>query len=304
MEQFKVTDEYVQETALRRWGFGMTRTGTRHWNSPCPKCGGTDRFYVTAIGRFECNKCDFSGWLDDDQKFRPDPLLEEHRKEAELKRKQEQEQRWRDWTNGFLAGFYWREWHDRMGVENIQWWESQGISREQVDFYELGYLREKQIKHNGGTLTLPAYTIPVREPESWEICNIHYRLVNPPSGVQKYRYEHGLEAREFYAEKGTHHKSVIAVEGAKKAMVVYRYMDGATQVVGLTSCAPGEEMLRRLERYSQVFLCLDPGCKTQEQRIKKILPNTRIVRAVAKPDDMFLMGMTKREFSSLLYQSR
>lgn len=318
MDSFLITDEFVQATAWRRWGINMTKTGRQHWNSPCPQCGGTDRFYVTEHGYFQCNQCSYAGFLDDDQKnFKPDPLL--LLKIAEQKKAEEERrrQRWEDWTNGFLAGAYWRDWHDKMNEQNRAWWKSQGITDFQIDFYELGYLATKQIITKEGDLYLPAYTIPIRDLDNWaEIVNIHYRLADPPAGIQKYRYEHGIPSREFYATPELHGKAVV-VEGAKKSMVVFDRIDGLCQVIGLPGCTPSEDVMKRIAKdFDSVWLCLDPGCdqrkvrrdgKTEpspEERFKKAVPQTRIVRLPDKPDDLFISGMQKEQFREYLRQAR
>ena len=198
---------------------------------------------------------------------------------------------------------YWKEWHDKMTQENRLWWASQGITQQQVDYYELGYLPHKEIETPDGKMVLPAYTIPIRDRENWEIVNIHYRLDNPPAGVHKYRYEHGIPSREFYACPGQF-DNLIVVEGAKKAMVVYDRMDGATQVVGLPGCSPSEDVMNRLKGAGNVWLVLDPGCEKQEQRFKSHVPQSRVVRLPGKPDDLMMAGMTNTQFRSYLSQGR
>lgn len=305
MEAFQVDDAYVKETCYRRWGLSVKKTGVKHWNGPCPVCGGIDRFYVTEHGRCVCNQCDFRAWLDDDQKFKPDPLRMIKRAEIMAQEKEEQARRWEDWSNGFLAGAYWKEWHDKMTVMNRQWWADQGISDEQIDSYELGYLAEKQIKVGEKDLTLPAYTIPIRDLNTLDIVNIHYRLLNPPPGIGKYRYEHGIPAREFYAVPGLTGKAFVC-EGAKKAMVTHRfireYLDH--QVIGLPGCTPSEGVLERLKEFDEIWLGLDPGCEAQAKKFKKALPQTRIMTLPDKPDDLWLAGMTIHQFKQYIELAR
>lgn len=305
MDAFQVDDNYVKSVAWKRWGLSMQRTGNE-WHSGCPTCGGKDRFWVNALGHYQCRQCDTAGWLDEeDRKFRPDPLLLQHRAEWEANEKAEHEKSWRDFANGVIVGRFWQGWHDYMTEENIQWWLSQGITQQQIDYYELGYLPNKLIVVGNDKISVPAYTIPIHCPETWDIVNMHYRLAEPPAGVQKYRYEHGIPAREFYAEPGVSQKSAIVVEGAKKAMVVYDRIDAACQVIGLTSCTPSREMILRVNGYySQIFLALDPGCERQEERFRKIVPHTRVVRLPDKPDDLMLAGATKDQLREYIRQSR
>ena len=300
MDTSIVDDYYVKSTALRRWGIAVKRTGSQHWNGPCPKCGGKDRFYIGNIGHCQCNQCDASFFLDDDKPFEHLDPLEIIRRADEQRRKEKEltEQRWRDWSNGFLAGYYWREWHKQMSQENIEWWLAKGLTRRQINYYELGYMPEKQVWVNDKPIVLPAYTIPVRNLD-WEICNIHYRLVNPPEGCAKYRYETGIPAREFYATPKKH-KVAIVVEGGIKASVVYRYVKGTCQVVGLTTCSPSQVMMERTRIFDDVILMLDPGCERQSERFKAVVPQTRICALPGKPDDLLLGGMTMSEFKSFI----
>lgn len=303
-----MTDDFVKSTCHRRWGLTVKKTGPRHWNGPCPVCGGKDRFYITEHGRCTCNQCPFRAWLDDDQKeFKPDPQWLMKKAEIEAKEKAEEAARTKAWQDGFAAGVYWKEWHDCMTDENLLWWYSQGISQSQIDYYELGFQEHKTIELDGEYLDVSAYTIPVRNPEDWRrVVYMHYRIPEPlPEGVQKYRYVHGISPREFYAKPYVDQGTAVVFEGAKKAMVGDGALDSDWQFIGLPSKAPALPVMERIARYyPRVFLALDPGCEHEEQRFKLAVPQSKIVRLPDKPDDLILAGMTRDEFFEYIRQAR
>jgi hypothetical protein len=305
----EVTDDYVIETMYRRWGITPKKIG-HEWHSPCVQCGGTDRLMIFKNGGMYCRQCEYKGWLNDDGKnWKPDPLLMIQQAERVKLEREQREQRWRDWCNGFAAGYFWREWHDHMTEANRQWWQKQGVHKQLQDYYELGYIAEKKIKtkedkSESDFTILPAYTIPVRDRDTWDLTGVHYRLVDPPEYVGgKYRYQEGVPAREFYAVPGVKDKAIV-VEGAKKAMVVYDRLDADYQVIGLPGCTPSEEVMNRVKECGEVWLALDPGCMKQEQRFKRIVPQAKIMRMPTKPDDFFLGGGTTSQFKSYMAQGR
>jgi hypothetical protein len=302
MDTAIVTDGYVKDTAMKRWGLSPKKTGQAHWNSPCFRCGGTDRMYFMATGYYRCNQCGICGWLDEDRKdFKADPALMQHYAEENAWRKSEQDALNKKWQEGYRAG-YWKGFHDGMAQANRAWWWGRGITEYQIDYYGLGYTPNKKILTAQGEMTLPAYTIPIREPDTQEVINTQYRIADPPSGVAKYRQERGITAAAFYADARTDEMAIV-LEGAIKAMVVYNKIDGAMQVVGLPGCTPGEIVLDKLKSFSRIYLVLDPGCRAQAERIKARLPQTRIANLAEKPDDALLSGLGVAQFREVLRQA-
>ena len=305
MDKNLVTDTFVIETAWRRWGIQLTRKGHEfHGACPNPGCSSDrDGFWITELGHYQCRNCDIKGWLDDDRiTGKIDPLELIRRAEDRARVKKEREEHYAAWLNGFKAGYYWRQWHDKMTSVNRAWWYSQGISDRQIDYYELGYTPEKVIKTESGNIIVSAYTIPTRDPLTWEVNGLHYRLESPPEGVGKYRSNDGI-AQPFYSVLGKNDKAIL-VEGGKKAIVTYDRIDGDTQVIGLPSCNPSQELLETLKDIRNLWLCLDPGCERQAIRIRSILPQVRIVNLPGKPDDLFLSGMEKNQFREFCRQAR
>jgi hypothetical protein len=307
MERNQITNDFVILTASRRWGLTVKRTG-HEWHSPCPVCGGRDRFWINQDGHYQCRHCPTSGWLDDDRKgFKPDPILMQKWKDDIQAEQAIQEKKNTDWQNGFDTGKQWRDWHDQMTQDNRTGWNMQGISNYLIDKYELGYIPNKIVKTDGGELVLPAYTIPIRNPIDQRIVNIQFRLDNPPIGVGKYRQVNGISAREFYAETGTgdcEPDAAIVLEGAKKAIVTYDHLEGAIQVVGLPGCSPSDAIVERLKHYSRIWIALDPGAERAAQRLKEKLPQARVMNLPGKPDDLFIGGMSANQFREYAKQGR
>jgi hypothetical protein len=298
-----VSPEQILSIAYTRWGLSPRRFG-KEYHAPCFKCGGRDRLIIFSDGGYYCRQCQVKGWLDDDKKHEVDPLAVIMNAERIARERAIQEKRNADWEAGYRAG-YWRGWHDGMNQANRWWWNSQGISNHLIDRFGLGYNPRKTIETPQGEMTLPAYTIPIRDPETDNVINIQYRLADSPAGIGKYRQESGITAAAFYAEPNCiAGDDAIVLEGAKKAIVVWDRLDAAIQVVGLPGCTPGEIVLEKLKVFKRIWLALDPGTEHAAKRIKKILPQARVMRLPDKPDDIWLRhGMTIDLFREYMRQA-
>lgn len=305
MDVALLTDEFIISTCYRRWGLSPKRTSRRQFNSPCPRCGGDDRFSISSeYGGYWCRQCDLKGFLDDDnKKVKRDPLLIQKHIEEIARKKQEQEGKDRAWATGFNVGNSWRYWHDQMKPHHRKWWWTQGISDFWVDYYELGFIPEKEIYHKEERYIVPAYSIPVRDPETWQIVDMHYRIANPPVGVQKYRYQDGVTAKSFYARKGNTDTAFV-LEGAKKAIVLNAFLNEEYQVVGMPGCMPHISVIEKLKVFRNIWLILDPGTENAVKRFKEIIPRTRVVTVPDKIDDIIIQGLTRVCLDSLLEQAR
>ncbi len=290
-----VTDDLVQEIAFRRWGLSPRRRG-REWHSPCPVCGGEDRFVIFKNGGYWCRQCGLQGWLDDDApRSKPDPLVLQRHAEELARRRREQAERDRAWARGYEAG-YWQGWHDAMQATHRMWWHARGVTDRMIDYYGLGYCPKKLIVTRAGVeIVTPAYTIPIRDPRTWEVVGMHYRLEAPPPGEGKYRYEKGITARAFYAAPGDIAGTALVVEGAVKAMVCYD-RDGSMQVVGLPGCTPSEALRDEISGFDQIYIALDPDAGAAAVRLREALLEkrhgkfVRLLRLPGKPDDLWLSG--------------
>jgi len=307
-----VNDAIVSEIAYLRWGLSPKRRG-REWHSPCPQCGGEDRFIIFANGGFWCRHgdCGYRGWLDDDkQDWKPDPRLAQKWLEDKAIREAEQYAKDLAWREGFKVGYI-RGWHDAMSERERAWWYQQGITSYQIDHYTLGYIPQKRIRVGDGFTEVAVYTIPIRDPDDWDtIVNIQYRIADPLPGIGKYRQEAGISAAAFFAEPRGINDSAIIVEGAKKAMVVYDRLDGAVQVVGLPGNTPGDRIITKIaeQKYKRIWIALDPGCLAKAENIARQIGGGWVVNLPDKPDDAILRGILTverlREYARQARQAR
>ena len=81
----------------------------------------------------------------------------------------------------------WVRYHDQLTDQSRQTWTSWGVTEFFQDFWQLGYDPCHIIWTDSGEWQTPTYTIPIFEPESWNVLNVRHRLVNPPKPNDKYR---------------------------------------------------------------------------------------------------------------------
>lgn len=303
----KVSDGQVREVAWSRWGIDLKRMG-QEWHGACPQCGGKDRFWINSAGHYQCRQCTFTGWLDDGKSLDPIELAKwlEEKKSQEARRLIDIQNRLRE-LRASEHSAYLRGRDDEASWIAKEYFNAQGINDYLIERYQLGYVPDHPVDVGDRIDRLPAYTIPIRHPMTGELVNYQFRLKDPvPSGVGKYRQISGLPASAFYARpmpdgiKG----DAVVVEGAKKSIVTYDRLGGKIQVVGLPGATPSRQLLEQLKPFSRIWLVLDPGCEEQADRIKFHLPQTSIVVAPGKIDDLFLGGMTVQQFRNLCKRTR
>lgn len=297
--------------------FVSIRSG-REWHGSCPWCAGKDRFRIHTDHPFpkwnyECRQCGKKGWADE---LNPalceqiDPAKLEYLRQAERERQAARQLEILDAIKTFQVGEVWEALHTRMGQENYQWWERQGINREWADFWQLGYIKEKHFDGNGERFTRPAYTIPKFDLD-WQPKNMDYRLVDPPDGVGKYRPEHGLPAAAFFSrpDEAQLPDEVFIVEGSKKAAVVAIHQDPkreARQVIGLPSCNSWAGIEARVKECGRVWTIFDPDARLWAEKFARAIGKAaRLVELPVKPDDAFVQyGMTPTNWKQILKHAR
>lgn len=299
-------DTQIPDLVLKRFGLVAKRTGNEY-HSPCPECAGKDRCMWFADGKANgfCRQCLKTFWLDDAKQLDPLDRLEREQRARELaeRERQLQAQRLATWQQ---RAAYRKGWNDALSYAAREWWHAQGITDETIEQYELGATRYPLVnRRTGERVNLTAYTIPIRDPESWQVVNVQYRIENPPEGVGKYRQEQGLPARSFYAHPVTS-GDVLIVEGAKKAMVLDQLLEGDVQVVGLPGITPSERLIDELGTFGRKWLLPDPGVSShQVDRFRSRLSNLQVVPLPLKPDDAVTQyGMTRTDLREWLMQFR
>lgn len=296
-----VSSDELLSMAWQRWGILPKQTTRGEWHSGCPFCGeGRDRFVVFDDGGFWCRVCGVKGWLDDDKKtWHPDPakLAAAKARELELEtmRQVDIAKRISQLQTDVEREAYQLGRDDERRWIAEQYFKSEGISQHAIDFYGLGYIPDHPVKVSDAiTMRLPAYTIPIRDPKTWNVINQQYRLVDPPAGIGKYRQEYNLPAASFYADDRVTGDAVV-VEGAKKSIVVYEFGDAKVQVIGLPGCSPAQRLVDDLKCFDRVWVWLDPGAERQAARIAKQMKRARVITCAWKPDDAITKGKLTRD---------
>lgn len=295
------------------------RATATEFASSCPSCGGDmhrdgswpDRFRMFTVGKVRawCRKCG-GLWFPDmvDPSFRPDPELmkvwQEEREQHYRVQKEMAERALRMLENEKT----WLEWHEGMDERARKMWEDVGVPREWQDFWKLGYTDNKQFEHCGEIFTRPSMTIPKFD-FGWHVRNIDFRLIDPPSGVGKYRPVPNLPATVFIStpnEKDLRDE-VFVVEGSKKAMIlsIYTDNDGMRQTIGIPSCTSWAGFEDRLKECGRVWLIGDPDATDWFMKLGRAIGDcARVVELSCKPDDAILKyGLTPNLFKQALRQA-
>lgn len=300
-----VSDD-IPVLVMQKFGLVAKRVG-REWRSACPSCGGHRRFvwYGDGKGNGFCQQCHETFWITDLKTMDPLERLEmEQRARVDMEREiRLQVARLKTWQE---KQAYRRGWNDALSYAAREWWHRQGIEDASIDCYGLGACKYPiRNTRTGEQLDLDAYTIPVRDPETWEIVNMQYRLENPPAGVGKYRQATGIAARSFYARQHTG-EDVLIVEGAKKAIVLDQLLGRSVQVVGLPGISPSPALIDELAGYKRKWFLPDPDVTDKPiRRFSERLTDLRVVRLPVKPDDAVTQfGMGKDELRNYVLAGR
>lgn len=314
-----LTEIQARSIIFDRWGNLNLKLHGDELTGPCPHCGGRDRFTVwLEDGGYMCRPgdghCGVKGWLDDNQRrWKVDPLAAEKMKAREQLERQHRRDLVKAWQAGHSAG-YWEGLYRALSQANREWYHARGIPDWEIEFYELGFTPNKVIQTPQGLLTVPAYTVPVRDPWEWQVVDIHYRLAHDLAGIAfgKYRFERDVPSASFYARPMTEGRSQIIVEGAFKALVLHDRIDNDEVLcVGLPSITPHPFELEQIAalKFENRYIIPDPGAIEQGRKIalqiKNLWPRSvvRLVSLPWKPDDAYRAGyLTNNSFREYLRQ--
>ncbi len=282
--------------------------GGNEWSSACPKCnpGGrvgrepSDRFRMFNTGgppRGWCRQCD---WKITGNQLNGKKLSANERKEAResyYKWLEAENQRLRDKLAWLQDQQFWKMWHQNMTEAGKKLWHKQGIYDAMINIHQLGYTDDRY-KDCGGALTIPYL-------HNDSIQTLQFRLQQPPSAGDKYRFLKGTRSSWFYAYPHEDIEGVVLVtEGAKKALVTWQtiaaldkfeYRGEKVTIVATPSKHVPNHMLAELENAELVIWLLDPdamvkGNAKQSALMRNVeavgLEKSRVVRTVVKIDDM------------------
>jgi len=152
---------------------------------------------------------------------------------------------------------------------------------------------EKTFKHGDTLYTRPAYTIPKFDFD-WTPTNMDYRLLDPPPGVGKYRFEQGLDLSVFLSRPDLHEfpDEVMITEGSKKAMVTSLYTfpeKKENMIIGVPSKSAWCGISERVKHLGRVWICLDPGAEREAFKLAEMIGKAaRVLTLPFKIDDGFI----------------
>jgi hypothetical protein len=185
----------------------------------------------------------------------------------------------------------WVRYHQNLDDQARVIWETRGVPCWYQDWVKLGY-DPSHTFWAGNEYQSPTLTIPIYEPETWEVLNVKHRILGDASDkIGKYRPERsGLPAALYPAAPDLPVTGrVLAVEGEIKAMVAYVTLaDAEFQVVGLPSKNPNEAIIKQLQKCDDVILCLDPDADPFGVA-HEIGNQARVMRVPDKLDDYILL---------------
>lgn len=293
----------------------FTRSDSKSWRGPCPRCGGHRRLLVFTDHPFpkwraQCDNCNLAAWADQLNPMLKQPFSEEEKnryaqEQAEQQKRRDEERRKKlaAFSNSDIAA----EYHERMTVAQRQAWLDAGIPQEWQNYYQLGYVVSRTFAHDGQPFVSDAMTIPVFDHGRTPV-NMQYRIMSPPQGVGKYRQEPGLPSAAFLSDPdvAAFTDQVIVVEGAKKAMILFIYGSQKIMTVGLPGARSWAGMVERLQPCGRVYVVLDPDAEKPAADLCRAIGKTaRLVTVPEKPDDLILrMGEIGVSWERVLKQGR
>lgn len=287
--------------AQARWSLEFTRKTATEYSSPCPFCGGEDRFIIFATGRYWCRQCNQKGWIDERE---PRPTDTPETRIRRLEHEQEKARRERQEMNRRLSALERMAqstdhiaYHQALNTQAYEYWFSEGVTDESIQQYKLGYCFRCPTADNGS----PSYTIPVINGGSLE--NIRHRLITPSGG--KYRpHMSGLGVQLFNADVLAGAESVLLTEGAKKAVVAGQFGFSVAAIMGQRSFK--SEWLEVFAQVPAVYVALDPDAMESAYRLGAMFNGrARVVHLPCKLDDAFVKhGATASDIRDFMRLAR
>jgi hypothetical protein len=286
--------------AESRWPGVEFRAWRNGASSPCPWCGGEDRFMLSDRGHYRCRPgdghCGREGWLDEEEQQTLSPEEKRHRMaEARLlaleREARETKKRLTKLEQMAQCTDY-LQYHDLLDKSDRQWWHSQGIMDEQIEEYKLGvcFSCPTDMEHR------PSHTIPIWDSHWSQLLNIRHRIIGAENG-NKYRpHMAGLGVQLFNSRHVLKHKEVGLVEGEKKSIILSAHGFPCCGIPGINTF--DERWLKHFGGVKRLWLAPDPGAEQQMEELgQRIVKLTQIEVSLLtlweKPDDLILeMGDT------------
>lgn len=305
----------VRQIIETTWGHypGFRHKSGDEYCMPCPLCGGDDRFFMNGykgIISGHCRQCGHKEYADD-----PSPQT----KERIVQRQQKEEDEFEDRLAQFQGSRMWEQYHDSMDDSQRNAWKREGISYQDQDRYQLGYIPDKRIWNpkTGKWAFVDVMTIPGWHYEK-QVRTLQYRLLNFPEGLDKYHNMAGFPTSLFFADPTQPiTERIVVVEGAKKAIVVQGAMNRAHyegHCIAFPSKNPSKALIRELSAADELIMALDPDAMEPDKRgnsdVKRIVkeingPKIKAANFPVKPDDLIVLyNQSADDLVRYLYLSR
>jgi len=254
------------------------------WSSTCPECGGDVhpsgewpdrcRLFADEHPRLWCRHCGLVAYPDQygDKGYTPPTTQELERFRQERIAAEEARKRSAERALALLQDQrLWERYYSQAGKVGREYWERRGIPGCWQDFWQLGYIEQREFFIDGAPYYTPTATIPLFA--QGDVLNIKHRLIDPPrQGKDKYRYEiSGQPAPMFLCDPDKSIAGhVIAIEGEIKAAVTFARLDDPNvTMVGLPGVTPPPGVVSQLSQAERVTFILDPGTDHQTLALAK-----------------------------------
>lgn len=291
----------------------VRQVAREEFSSSCPKCGGTphrngewpDRFrmFLNARGKNKvlgwCRHCGFVWFPSRGTPFTREEM-EAWRKE-QIAREEERKRAAEEALKRLRSESLWTQYHNAMTAWAYSVVASWGIRKEWADHWRLGFLADYTVfSKQNGTYHSPAISIPLWQYGQKTPANIKLRVLNPRGQSDRYRavYKVGGD-HTFVSFNWLKTDTCVLVEGEKKAMVVAQGSKQRYQVIGVPSKTPSLTVLKSLDSYGHIVVCLDPdaseesnGTSPLKRMVQELGPDrTSVLMLNDKVDDMINRGM-------------
>lgn len=273
------------------------------WSSSCPQCGGQphkdgsypDRFrmWTNASGKNKvmgwCRRCGYI-WFPNNDK----PISKEEFDRWRSEQIAREEQRKKEAENAIQllrSQKIWEQYHlalkqSAYGISVVESW---GITRPWAELWKIGFIQDYTVHSKDGEYHKPAISIPVWQMDG-SIGNVKVRVIDPKNSNDRYRKVYKTGQDSLFWTEPKRFDTCLLVEGEKKAMVCRTKTIKGIQVVGLPTKTPNIEMLRQLDSFKKMYVCLDPDA-TEDGSLDRLVKSlgkfrTNVITLPDKIDDM------------------
>lgn len=292
----------------------FVRADGKSWRGPCPRCGGHRRLLIFTDHAFPkwhclCDGCGLKAWADQLAPAVRQETTPEQRREWAARNQSdrvEREARRQEKLAEFSTSEIWAELTQRMTDEHRLWWEKQGVPLEWQRHLRIGYVPSKVYRGADGQLhTSRAYSLPYFH-TGFEFAALQYRLFDPPTPTDRYRFEAGLGTTYYQTQpQSPIGERVIICEGAKKAIVTCVNTPDEYTVLAVPSKSDFGGVTEAVKEATHVYIMLDPDAETRAQKLAdEIGPAARVATLPVKVDDAIVQyGITQADLLAYLRQA-